>query len=42
MFSRTENFSQYIKFYPVVSTIIALNVIIHLLIISSSPWYCDI
>ncbi|EPD49834.1 rhomboid family intramembrane serine protease [Paenisporosarcina sp. FSL H8-0542] len=31
MFSRTENFSQYIKSYPVVSTIIALNVIIHLL-----------
>ena len=31
MFSRTENFQQYIKFYPVVSTIIALNVIIHVL-----------
>lgn len=31
MFSRTENFSQYTKFYPVVSTIIAINVIIHLL-----------
>ena len=31
MFSRTENFSQYIKFYPVVSTLIAINVIIHVL-----------
>ncbi|WP_019414606.1 rhomboid family intramembrane serine protease [Paenisporosarcina sp. TG20] len=30
MFSRTENFSQYTKFYPVVSTIIAINVIIFL------------
>ena len=31
MFSRTESFSQYIKFYPVVSTIIAINLIVHLL-----------
>ncbi|MDX1807743.1 MAG: rhomboid family intramembrane serine protease, partial [Paenisporosarcina sp.] len=31
MFSRTENFSQYIKFYPVASAIIALNVIIYVL-----------
>ncbi|QBP40041.1 rhomboid family intramembrane serine protease [Paenisporosarcina antarctica] len=30
MFSRTENFSQYIKLYPVVSIIIAINIIIHL------------
>lgn len=31
MFVRTENFRQYIKYYPVVSTIIALNLIIYLL-----------
>jgi len=30
MFNRTENFSQYIKLYPVVSTLIALNLVIHL------------
>ncbi len=31
MFSRTENFSQYIKSYPIVFTIIVANIIIHLL-----------
>ncbi|MCM3758810.1 rhomboid family intramembrane serine protease [Sporosarcina aquimarina] len=31
MFIRTESFSQYIRLYPVVSTLIALNVVIHLL-----------
>lgn len=31
MFSRTESFSQYIKSYPVASTIIAINILIHLL-----------
>jgi len=40
MFSRTENFSQYIKLYPVVSIIIAINVIIHL--VSLVPYLGDI
>ncbi|MBB5149843.1 MULTISPECIES: rhomboid family intramembrane serine protease [Ureibacillus] len=31
MFVRRENFRQYIKFYPVVSTIIALNLIVYIL-----------
>ncbi|MBT2582922.1 rhomboid family intramembrane serine protease [Planococcus sp. ISL-109] len=31
MFIRRESFSQYLKLYPVVSTLIALNVLIHLL-----------
>lgn len=31
MFSRTESFSQYTKSYPVVSTIIAINILVHLL-----------
>ncbi|WP_211653211.1 rhomboid family intramembrane serine protease [Planococcus alpniumensis] len=31
MFIRRESFSQYLKMYPVVSTLIALNVLIHLL-----------
>lgn len=31
MFVRTENFRQYIKFYPVVSAIIAINVIAYLI-----------
>ncbi|MBD7907365.1 rhomboid family intramembrane serine protease [Sporosarcina gallistercoris] len=31
MFIRTESFSQYIRQYPVVSALIALNVVIHLL-----------
>jgi len=31
MFVRTENFRQYIKYYPVVATIIALNLIIYIL-----------
>lgn len=31
MFSRTENFKQYIKLYPVVSSLLALNIVIHLL-----------
>ena len=31
MFSRTENFKQYIKLYPVVSSLLALNIAIHLL-----------
>lgn len=31
MFIRRENFKQYLKFYPIVSSIIALNLIIHLL-----------
>lgn len=30
MFSRTENFSQYIRLYPVVTMLLALNIIIHL------------
>lgn len=30
MFIRRESFQQYIKMYPVVSTIIALNIIAHL------------
>ena len=30
MFSRTENFSQYIRLYPVVTVLLALNIIIHL------------
>ncbi|REB07767.1 rhomboid family intramembrane serine protease [Sporosarcina sp. BI001-red] len=42
MFIRTESFSQYIRQYPVVSTLIALNVLIHLLtflpIIGDSIW----
>ncbi|MED3662976.1 rhomboid family intramembrane serine protease [Ureibacillus terrenus] len=36
MFIRTENFRQYIKFYPVVSTLIALNIIAY--IITSLPF----
>ncbi|KOS67025.1 Rhomboid protease gluP [Lysinibacillus contaminans] len=31
MFSRTENFKQYTKYYPVVSTLIAANLIIYVL-----------
>ncbi|NLY80753.1 MAG: rhomboid family intramembrane serine protease [Lysinibacillus sp.] len=31
MFIRRENFKQYIKFYPVVSTIIAINIIVYIL-----------
>jgi len=31
MFVRTESFSQYIRFYPVISTIVAINIIIYLL-----------
>ena len=31
MFSRTESFSQYIKLYPTVSIILAINIIVHLL-----------
>lgn len=31
MFLRTESFSQYLRLYPVVSTLIALNLIIHIL-----------
>lgn len=31
MFSRTENFKQYIKLYPVVSSLLALNIVIHML-----------
>ena len=31
MFSRTENFKQYIKLYPVVSSLLAVNIVIHLL-----------
>ncbi|MGN7410082.1 MULTISPECIES: rhomboid family intramembrane serine protease [unclassified Sporosarcina] len=42
MFIRTESFSQYIRLYPVVSTLIALNVVIHLLtflpIIGDTIW----
>ena len=30
MFSRTESFSQYIRLYPVVTFLLALNIIIHL------------
>ena len=30
MFTRTENFKQYISYYPVVSTIIAINVLVYL------------
>ena len=40
MFSRTENFQQYIRLYPVVSTIIALNVFIHVL--SMVPFVGDL
>ena len=31
MFNRTENFSQYIRLYPAVSILIAINIAIHLL-----------
>lgn len=31
MFSRTENFKQYTKYYPVVSTLIAVNLILYVL-----------
>ncbi|MDI2586040.1 rhomboid family intramembrane serine protease [Psychrobacillus sp. NEAU-3TGS] len=31
MFTRTENFKQYIKFYPVVSTLLAINIVIYIL-----------
>ena len=31
MFIRRENFKQYIKLYPVVSSLLALNIVIHLL-----------
>ncbi|MBK3494512.1 rhomboid family intramembrane serine protease [Viridibacillus sp. YIM B01967] len=31
MFVRRENFSQYIKYYPVVSLLIALNILIHIM-----------
>ncbi|MEX3747052.1 MULTISPECIES: rhomboid family intramembrane serine protease [Lysinibacillus] len=31
MFSRTENFKQYTKYYPIVSTLIAINFIIYVL-----------
>lgn len=31
MFLRTESFSQYLRLYPVVSTLIALNLIVHIL-----------
>lgn len=30
MFTRRENFKQYINFYPIVSTLLALNIIIYL------------
>ncbi|KOS63348.1 rhomboid family intramembrane serine protease [Lysinibacillus agricola] len=33
MFSRTENFKQYTKYYPVVSTFIAINLILYVLTI---------
>ncbi|CAM5216519.1 Rhomboid protease GluP OS=Ureibacillus acetophenoni OX=614649 GN=SAMN05877842_111142 PE=3 SV=1 [Ureibacillus acetophenoni] len=35
MFIRRENFKQFIKFYPVVSFIIAINLIIYILTIPS-------
>lgn len=31
MFSRTENFKQYTKYYPIVSTLIAVNLILYVL-----------
>lgn len=31
MFIRTESFSQYLRMYPVVSTLLAINIIIHVL-----------
>ena len=31
MFNRTENLSQYIKLYPVISSLIAINVVVYLL-----------
>ncbi|MDN7246547.1 rhomboid family intramembrane serine protease [Planococcus shenhongbingii] len=31
MFIRTESFSQYLRLYPVVSTLIALNLLVHIL-----------
>ncbi|KPN95774.1 rhomboid family intramembrane serine protease [Lysinibacillus sp. ZYM-1] len=31
MFSRTENFKQYTKYYPIVSTLIAINLILYVL-----------
>ena len=31
MFIRTENFSQYLRMYPVVSTLIALNLVVHII-----------
>ncbi|GAB0170443.1 rhomboid family intramembrane serine protease [Lysinibacillus sp. CTST325] len=33
MFSRTENFKQYTKYYPIVSTLIAVNLIVYVLTI---------
>lgn len=39
MFIRTESFSQYIRQYPVVTTLIALNVIIYLLTLM--PFFGD-
>lgn len=31
MFSRTENFKQYTKYYPIVSTLIAINLTLYVL-----------
>lgn len=33
MFSRTENFKQYTKYYPVVSTLIAINLVLYVITI---------
>ena len=33
MFSRTENFKQYTKYYPIVSTLIAVNLFVYVLTI---------
>lgn len=33
MFIRTENFREFIRYYPVVSTIVAIHIILHLMIV---------
>lgn len=39
MFIRTENFKQFLKLYPIVSTIIAINFIVY--IITMLPYIGD-
>ena len=38
MFVRRENFKQYLKFYPIVSTIIAINLIAFIINADSYYW----